>query len=116
MDGVFEGFRKREAGVFVAVSEFVTGFAEEDNIFDLRSSEGFVELGEVFVVGFVATADDDSDFVIWEGIDGDAGRGWVGSEVVVVDFDAIIFTEEFEAVGETVEGAKAFNNGRFVFS
>lgn len=65
-----------------------------------------MDFGEVFVVGFVTTTDDDYEIVVWEGIDGYTGRGWVGGEVVVVVFDAVKLAEEFEAMWEAFESFK----------
>ena len=66
------------------------------------------------VVGFVATADNDGKVVVWKSVDGNPGGTGGGREVVVVEFDAIDFADEFEAVGEAVEATEAFYNGGLV--
>ena len=53
------------------------------------SLNDFVNFWEVFVIGFVATTKDEYDIVIWEGVDGDAGRRGVGGEIVVVILYAV---------------------------
>ena len=116
MDGFFEGFGECEAGVVIATHEFVARFAEEDNVFDPRGLQDFVEFGKVFVVGFVTTADDNSEVGIGEGIESNASGGGVGGEIVVVDFDAVIFAEEFETMRKAVEGAEALDNRSFMLS
>ena len=37
----------------------MAGFADQDDVLDLRSVEDFVDFGKVGVIGFVATTDDD---------------------------------------------------------
>ena len=66
-----------------------------------------MDFGEVFVVGFIATTDDDYEIVAWEGIDGYACRSWISGEVVVVVFDSVNFAEKFEAMGKAFEGFEA---------
>ncbi len=58
------------------------------------------------VVGFVATADNDDKVVVWKSVDGNSGGTGSGREVVVVEFDAIDFADEFETVGEAVKIGK----------
>lgn len=75
-----------------------------------------MDFGEVFVVGFVTTTDDDYEIVVREGIDGYTSRGRVGGEVVVVVFDAVKLAEEFEAMWEAFEGLKAGKDLKNVIS
>lgn len=67
----------------------MAGFANQNNLFDLGGLENFVDFGEIRIVGFVTTADDNDDIVVWESIDGNAGGGRVGREIIVVIFDVV---------------------------
>ncbi len=73
----------------------MAGFADQNDVFDLRSAENFVDFGEVGIIGFVATANDDREVVIREGIYGDTGRGGAGGEIVVVIFDIVELADKF---------------------
>ena len=52
----------------------MAGFADEDDFFGLGSLQNFVELRDVFIVGFVATADNGNNIVIWESLYSNTGR------------------------------------------
>ena len=48
-----------ETNIVILVGEGVAGFADEDNLCNIGGFQNTVELGEVSVVGLVATADDE---------------------------------------------------------
>ena len=117
LDGVGEGIGEEEFCAGKIGVEFVAGLAEEDDFFEIfGAGEEFGDGGEVGVVGFVAAAGDEDEPVVGEGAESDLERGGGGAEVVVVEFDAIDFADEFEAVGEASERLKTRNNVGFVFS
>lgn len=76
-------------------SDGVTGFAHENDFFDLGEFEDFVEFGKILVIGLIAATDDEHEVVVWEGLNGDASTGRIGREIVVVIFDVFKLAEEF---------------------
>ena len=73
----------------MAFGKFVAGFANEDDFFDLWGLENFVDFGQVFVIGFVAAAENEDNVLIWKGFDGNTSRRWVSGKIVIVVFYAI---------------------------
>ena len=100
----------------VFIVKGVAGFTNKDNFADIGGFEDFVELGEVGVVGFVTSANDEDELVVWEGVNGYTGRAGIGGEVIVVVFDVTIFSEKFEAVREAVKAMETFEDGGAMFS
>ena len=84
-------------------------------MFDVGGLKDIVDFGEILVVGFVATANNDDNIVIREGVNSDAGGTGIGGEIIVVIFDAAKFADEFEAVRKTVEVLKTFDDARLMF-
>ena len=76
----------------------MTGFADQNDVLDLRSAENFVDFGQVGIGGFVATTDDDREIIIRESIHGDAGRRSAGRKIIVVIFNIVQFADKFETV------------------
>ena len=90
-------------------SEGTTGFADQDEVAEVgRGGEQTGEVGEVLVVGFVATAGDEDEGLFREGGEGDLGGGEVGGEIVVVVFDAVEIAEILEAVRQALPGQGEF--------
>ena len=85
-------------------------FAHKDDFFDLGRLQDIVKFGQICIVGFVATANNDNEVAIWKSINSDTGGAGVSREVVIVVFDMMEFTEEFETVGKPMKTAKAGDN------
>ena len=78
----------------VILIDFVARFAEEDDVLDVGRLEDFENLGEVLIVGFIATAEDKNEIVVRKSINGDASRRGIGREIVVVEFDVAKLAEK----------------------
>lgn len=78
LNGILERICDFEPWVGVASGKLLARFAQEDDVLDLGCAQNLVDFGEVFVVCFIATADDDGEIGVWEGVYGDASGGWVG--------------------------------------
>ena len=92
-------------------SEGAAGFADQDEVAEVgRGSEQTGEVGEVLVVGFVATAGDEDKGLFGEGGESDLGGGEVGGEIIVVVFDAVEVAEILDAVWQALEVGKSSGN------
>ena len=89
-----------ETVVWEYSSESAARFADKDDFFDLGGREGLAELGKVFVVSLVASADDEDEIVVRKGFNCDSSGSRISGEIVVVIFDTINLADKLEAMRE----------------